>query len=440
MLDAAHSLAKHFGHLQSPTRPKYNWCVTSTQFVSARWRILTLLFLGTTLTYLDRVFLSNLWPTLRDQMHFNAINYGDLTGAFTLAYTAGYLVAGKFIDRFGSKIGYLVTIAWWGIASAIVGLPILSSTLMGLIVWRAILGFGEAGNFPAAIKSVAEWFPKQDRAFATSVFNSGSNVAAMFGPAVAAGLVVIWGWRGAFYLNGLLGLVWVVLWLVFYRNPPAQSEDADVITEKIGWMGALKYPEAWGFAIGKFLTDGVWWFYLFWLPPYLFDVRHFNLHAIGWAMPVLYSAASVGSIVGGSIPSYLGRRGWSMRKARPTAMAICALCMPIAAVAVWVQNPILMIILICFGLGGHQGWSANIFTTTSDAFPRGAVASVTAIGGFAGGLGGYLFSAKLPGFIIGNFGSYVPMFILMGSLHLTALLVMSQLSWRKRRHEPVPVA
>jgi len=224
------------------------------------------------------------------------------------------------------------------------------------------LGFGEAGNFPAAIKSVAEWYPKQDRAFATSIFNSGSNVAAMFGPAIAGVLALTWGWRGAFYLNGALGLVWVVLWLILYRNPPVKPEDEGVITAKIGWLGALKYPEAWGFALGKFLTDGVWWFYLFWLPPYLYDVRHFNLKEVGWAMPVLYSAASVGSLIGGAIPSYLGRRGWDMRKARPTAMALCALCMPIAATAVWVKNPILMVLLICFGLGGHQGWSANIFS------------------------------------------------------------------------------
>ena len=410
-----------------------------TQAASTRWRILTLLFLGTTLTYLDRVFLSNLWPTLRDKMHFTAENYGDLTGAFTLAYTVGYLAAGKFIDRFGSKIGYLVTIAWWAAASAMVGLPVLSATLSGLLVWRAVLAFGEAGNFPAAIKSVAEWFPKQDRAFATSVFNSGSNVAAMFGPAAAAVLAGIWGWRGAFYLNGALGLVWVLLWLLLYRNPPVQPEDEDVVTERIGWVGALKYREAWGFAAGKFLTDGVWWFYLFWLPPYLYDVRHFDLKEIGWAMPVLYSAASAGSLFGGAIPSYLGRRGWKMRRARPTAMGICALCMPIAAAAVWVKSPVLMIVMICFGLGGHQGWSANIFSTTSDAFPKGAVASVTSIGGFTGGLGGYLFSAKLPGFIVGHFGSYVPMFILMGSLHLTALLAMSRLSWRKRQTVAVAV-
>ena len=166
--------------------------------------------------------------------------------------------------------------------------------------------------------------------------------------------------------------------------------------------------------------------------------RLIGVIASKWAMPVLYSAASVGSLIGGAIPSYLGRHGWDMRKARPTAMAICALCMPIAATAVGVKNPVLMIALICFGLGGHQGWSANIFSTTSDAFPKGAVGSVTAIGGFAGGLGGILFSAKLPGFIIGHFGTYVPMFVMMGSLHLIALLVMSQLSWRKRRPVAAP--
>ena len=404
-----------------------------------RWRILALLFFATTLTYLDRVFFANLWPTLRDKMHFTSADLGNVLLAFMAAYTVGYLAAGRFVDRFGSKIGYLVTMILWAGISVLVAIPALSTTLMGLIVWRCMLGFGEAGNFPACIKSVAEWFPKKDRALATSIFNSGSNVAAMFGPPAAAVLALSLGWRGAFYLNGALGVIWIVFWLGLYKNPPVEADDADVIQGKIGWMGALKYREAWGYAIGKFLTDGVWWFYLSWLPVYLYDVRHFALKQVSWAFPVMYSAASVGSLFGGAIPSVLAKRGWEIRKARPMAMAICASLMPIGAMAVAVKSPVLMIGLICFGLGGHQGWSANIFSTTSDSFPKAAVGSVTAIGGFAGGVGGMLFAAGLPGYVVGHFG-YVPMFALMGSLHLIALAVMSQLSWRKRPAAPVAPA
>jgi ACS family hexuronate transporter-like MFS transporter len=410
--------------------------VLSAQVSAVRWRILALLFFATTINYLDRILFSVLIPVIRKDIHLTDLQYGDLTGWFTLAYTVGFLLAGSFIDRFGTRIGYATSIIWWSIAAV---LHSLSYSAVSLAFWRAMLGFGEAGNFPAAIKSVAEWFPKKDRAFATGIFNSGTNVASMLGPPTFVWLYTIWGWRAAFIFTGATGFVWVALWLVLYRKPPEKSDEGDTV-ESISWAQAMRYPQTWGFALGKFLTDPVWWFYLYWLPPYLYDVRKFNLKEIGWALPVVYTAASVGSIAGGWISGALMRRGWDTARARRWAMTICAFCMPAAALCAFAQGPILTIALVSVATAAHQGWSANLYSTTSDAFPKSAVASVTGIGGFAGGVGGYLFSAKIPGVVVTYFG-YTPMFLIMGSLHISALLLMKALLWRKQNApQPIPVA
>jgi MFS transporter, ACS family, hexuronate transporter len=399
------------------------------QLSAFRWRILALVFFATTINYLDRILFSVLIPVIRSDIHLTDLQYGDLTGWFTLAYTAGFLVAGKFIDKFGTRLGYAVSIVWWSVAAA---LHAVAHSAFSLAFWRAMLGFGEAGNFPAAIKSVAEWFSKKDRALATGIFNSGTNVASMLGPPIFVWLSRTWGWRAAFLFTGSTGFLWVILWLAFYRQPPPKldGEDATPI-HSVGWLQALRYPQTWGFALGKLLTDPVWWFYLYWLPPYLFDVRKFNLTEIGWSIPVVYTAASVGSIAGGWVSGALMRRGWDTNRARKLSMALCAFCMPIAAMAAFARNPILTIALMSLATAAHQGWSANLYSTTSDSFPKAAVASVTGIGGFAGGLGGYLFSSKGAGIVVTYFG-YKPMFLLMGTLHLAALLLMSALLWRKQ--------
>ncbi|MBK9166936.1 MAG: MFS transporter [Bryobacterales bacterium] len=392
-----------------------------------RWVILALLFFATTINYLDRIVFSVLIPVIREEMHISDQEYGYLTGAFQVAYTVGFLVAGKFIDKFGTKIGYATAIVWWSIAA---GLHALSRTPVHLGIWRALLGFGEAGNFPAAIKAVAEWFPRKDRAFATGIFNAGSNVASMIGPPLFVWLNLRYGWRFAFWATAISGFVWVVLWLIFYRQPDERVDDAEPqVTRKIGWTEALRYRQTWGFAAGKFLTDPVWWFYLYWLPPYLYDVRQFKMTEIGWALPVVYLMADFGSVGGGWISGYWIRKGWSTARARQTAMALCALCMPVAATAVFAPHAVLAIALVSLATAAHQGWSANLFTTTSDAFPKEAVASVTGIGGCAGGIGGFLFSAIIPGFVIQHFG-YVPMFVFMGTLHLAAWLVLRRMIWR----------
>jgi len=404
--------------------------------------MLGLLFFSTTICYLDRIVFSFLAPVIRQEVHLTNETYGLVTGAFQIAYMVGFLFAGKWIDRVGTRLGYALAITWWSLAAA--GHAFASSALT-LGFWRGMLGLGEAGNFPAAIKSVAEWFPVKDRAFATGIFNAGANVASMVGPPVLVFMNQRYGWRACFLITASLGFVWLVSWLTSYRSPEehpginraeldyirggAPTEDAE---PGIGWAAALKHRETWGFALAKFLTDPVWWFYLWWLPLYLADVRKLTLKESGWALPVVYLMADVGSVAGGWFSGFLIRRGWQHGKARKTAMALCACAMPVSAMAVLAPSPVLAIGLVSLATAAHQGWSANLFTTTSDVFPKQAVGSVVGIGGCAGALGGVLFSSVIPGLAIARFG-YKPVFLTMGLFHLTALLVVHRLMGQMKR-------
>ena len=398
-----------------------------------RWWILSLLFFATTVNYLDRILLGFLYPIIREELHITDQQYGYVQACFSAAYTVGFLIMGKFIDKVGTRVGYFVSLTWWSAAAA---LHALSGSVFALGFWRAVLGLGEAGNFPAAIKSVTEWFPKQDRAFATGIFNAGSNVASMIGPYAFVLITQRYGWRACFMLTASLGLVWIVFWLWTYRRPEEhpsvnEAERAYILGDveetanepTIGWAEALTYKQTWGFALAKFFTDPVWWFYLNWLPPYLFDVRKFKMTEIAWALPFIYLMADFGSVGGGWVSGALIRRGWPVGKARKAALGLCAACMPVAAMSVLAGNAIFAVILVSLATSAHQGWSANLYTTTSDVFPKAATASVTGIGGCLGGLGGVIFSALLPGYIVTHFG-YTPVFLIMGSFHLIALLVV----------------
>lgn len=410
-----------------------------------RWWILSLLFFATTVNYLDRILLGFLYPIIRDELHINEQQYGYVQACFSAAYTIGFLIMGKFIDKVGTRIGYLVSLVWWSVAAA---LHATAGSTVALGFWRAVLGVGEAGNFPAAIKSVTEWFPKQDRAFATGIFNAGSNVASMIGPPAFAMIAAAYGWRMCFLLTAALGIGWVVLWVLTYQRPEVHprvngaerayilgAAEAGAANEPtVGWAKALTYKQTWGFALAKFLTDPVWWFYLYWLPPYLYDVRKFNMTELAWALPFIYLMADFGSVGGGWISGYLMRRGWPNGKARKTAMALCAACMPIGALSVLAGNPILAVVLISLATSGHQGWSANLYTTATDVFPKATSASVTGIGGCLGGLGGVIFSSLLPGYIVTHFG-YTPIFLIMGSFHLIALLLVHLLLGDMKRLE-----
>lgn len=404
--------------------------------------MLALLFFATTVNYLDRIVFSFLAPEIREEIHFTPQVYGYVTGAFQIAYMVGFLFAGRWIDRVGTRIGYAVAVFLWSIAAA---LHALARSAFGLGFWRAMLGLSESGNFPAAIKSVAEWFPAKDRALATGIFNAGANVAAMIGPPVLAVMQAAYGWRACFLITASLGFVWLILWVASYHSPEKHGRVSATELEyirggapveeagtRIGWAQALRLRETWGFAIAKFLTDPVWWLYLWWLPLFLDDVFKVTAQQRGWALFFIYLMADVGSVLGGWISGFLMRRGWAHARARKTAMALCAACMPIAATAVLMPEAILAVALVSLATASHQGWSANLFTTTSDVFPKQAVASVVGIGGCTGALGGFLFSSVIPGHVIAHFG-YKPVFLAMGCFHLTALVVVHRLMRDMRR-------
>jgi ACS family hexuronate transporter-like MFS transporter len=389
-----------------------------------RWRIVALLFFATTINYLDRIALAVLIPVIRADLRFTDREYGFITGAFQIAYMAGFLVAGKFIDRVGTRLGYFASVAIWSVSAL---LHMISRGALSLGVWRAALGFGEAGNYPAGIKAVGEWFNDRDRAYAVGLFNFGVTFAAIAGPPVLVALTSAYGWRAAFALTSATGFVWLLVWMLTWRDPPVREQNPRLVGD---WSEALKDRRTWGMAILKFLTDGVWWFYIFWIPPYLYDARKFNLNQIGWALPVIYVIAGAGSIGGGWLAGYLIRRGSAMASARRTVMGICALCMPVAAMAVLASSPVTAIFLIGLATAAHQAWSSNLFTMPSDIFPGSLVGSVFGISGAAGGLGGFLFSALIPAFVVPHFG-YFPMFALAGVLHPVAWVLGNQLLWYK---------
>ncbi|HWR50005.1 MAG TPA: MFS transporter, partial [Bryobacteraceae bacterium] len=306
--------------------------------------------------------------------------------------------------------------------------------------------------FPAAIKSVAEWFPKRERAFATGIFNAGTNVASMFGPFLIAYLTIQYGWRACFIITASAGLLLMIVWLLLYRTPEAHKSvnkaelehirsdaPAEDNEPKLSWKAAASLKQTWGFSIAKFLTDPVWWFYLWWLPLYLTDVHKLTLDQIRWPILLVYGIADVGSVFFGWVPGYLIRQGWDAGRARKAAMAMCAALMPISSLAVFADNVWLAVALVSVATACHQGWSANLFTTTSDVFPKRVVGSVVGIGGCVGGLGSAVFASLVPGIIIQHFG-YTPAFLAMGFFHLTALLVVHKLMGGLKPITLAPVA
>ncbi|MGC8758520.1 MAG: MFS transporter [Bryobacteraceae bacterium] len=391
-----------------------------------RWWILALLFLITTNNYLDRIILGILSPVILDDLHFTKIEYGYVSAAFQAAYAGGFLLMGWWIDRVGTRRGYAGAITLWSIAA---GLHAFSTSWLQLSCWRALLGLGESGNFPAAIKAVTEWFPRRDRAFATGIFNAGTNVATMIGPPLFVWMNSHFGWRTCFLITASTGAICLALWWFFYRVPREhrwvnqaelaiiESDPEERVETRVGWAQALRIRQTYGFALAKFFSDPVWWFYLTWLTLYFKEARGLSLEQIGWALPVIYLMADFGSVFGGWLSGFLIRHGWPNGKARKLTMGLFALCMPIAATAVVAPKTWMAVALISLATAAHQGWSANLYTTVSDVFPKSAVASVTGLGGFLGGVGGIIFTALLPGYLITYFG-YLPVFVIMGSFHL----------------------
>jgi len=405
-------------------------------FVSRyRWVICALLFFATTINYIDRAVLGVLAPLLRDEIGWSDQDYGRISAAFTLAYALGFLVAGWFIDRVGTRIGYSAYLALWSLAAAA---HALAKGVFGFGIARFVLGLGESGNFPSAIKTVAEWFPKKERAFATGVFNAGSNIGAVLAPLVVPWLALTWGWRAAFIVTGFAGLVWIAFWWPLYRRPREHKKisagelaliesDPPDAPGKVSWGRLLRFRQTWAFALGKLLTDSIWWFYLFWFPLFMADTFGVDLRTIGLPMITVYLLADVGSVGGGWLSSSLLKRGWSVNAARKTAMLVCAVCILPVAFAPHVEGKWVAVWLVGLAASAHQGFSANIFTLASDMFPRKAVGSVVGIGGFFGAMGGFLMNLGA-GWLKQNTGSYSVMFIIAGLAYMAAILVMHLLA------------
>jgi len=399
-----------------------------------RWTIVALIFSATTINYIDRQVIGILAPILKAEIGWSEIEYGYIVTAFTAAYALGLLLIGKLMDAIGTKKGYAGALTGWSFAA--IGHALATSPL-GFGVARFALGFFEAGNFPAAIKTVAEWFPKKERALATGIFNAGSNVGAVVAPIVVPWIVLTWGWQEAFIFTGAAGLLWLIFWIWLYDKPEEskrlskaelayiQSDPPDTQT-KIPWKDLLKYRGTWAFAVGKFLTDPAWWFYLYWIPSFLYKNYDLTLTELGPPLIIIYVMADVGSIGGGWLSSYFIKKGWSINKGRKTTMLICALTVVPIVFASEASNVWIAVALLSLATAAHQGWSANLFTIVSDMFPRKAVGSVVGLGGMFGAIGG-MFIATAAGFILEFTGSYFILFVIAGSLYLIALFIINLL-------------
>ena len=415
-----------------------------------RWTICGLLFFAATINYVDRQVIGILKPTLQGEFGWSEIDYSDIVFAFQLAYGIGLLAAGRMIDRLGARTGFAVAIVIWSLAAmahaetavfgpvaasvlALVGLT-YSASVAGFIVARLALGFGEAGNFPAAIKVVAEWFPKRERAFATGLFNSGTNIGALLTPLLVPWITLRWGWYWAFIATGALGFLWLALWWVTYDRPERhprlgaaelahiRSDPADTAAT-IPWRSLMGHRQTWAFALGKFLTDPVWWLYLFWVPDFLHRNHGINLSTMGPPLVTIYLVADIGSIGGGWLSSRLIKRGWTVNAGRKTAMLVCALAVLPMVFASGAKDLWVAVALISVAAAAHQGWSANLFTLVSDMFPKQAIGSVVGFGGMAGAVGGMLI-AKLTGYILNATGSYVPIFLIAAFAYVVALAII----------------
>jgi MFS transporter, ACS family, hexuronate transporter len=439
-----------------------------------RWAICTLLFFAATVNYVDRQVIGILKPTLAGEFGWTELDYSWIVFAFQTAYAVGLLLVGKLMDRIGTKIGFALAIVVWSLAaiahawavpigtfSTPIVAPIvaaivsafnaisslfgaapwtftLSVSIVGFMVARFALGLGEAGNFPASIKTVAEWFPRKERALATGIFNAGTNIGALATPLLVPIIVLAWGWYEAFIFTGILGFIWLAFWLAIYKRPEQHKRlskaeleyiqsDPPEPTASVPWRRLFPHRQTWAFGIGKFLTDPIWWVYLFWLPDFLNKRHGLDLANFGIPLAVIYVIADLGSVGGGYISSKMIKRGWSVNRSRKTAMLICALAVVPIVFASITSHLWVAVLLIGLAAAAHQGWSANIFTLASDMFPKQAVGSVVGIGGMMGAVGGMVIS-PLVGWILDKTGSYFIIFVIAASAYLVALLIIQLLA------------
>jgi MFS transporter, ACS family, hexuronate transporter len=447
----------------TPVAPRGRFTISNL-----RWVICGLLFFGSLVNYVDRGTIAILAHPLQQLFHWTETDYGWIVFAFQLAYAIMMVLSGSVIDGLGTRAGYALAMAWWSIAA--MG-HALARGVASFAAARFLLGAGEAGTFPASIKAVAEWFPKRERALATGIFNAGTNVGAVAAYPLVGWLLLEWGWKAAFVGTGGLGLICLVIWLAFYRLPrqhpwvrqnelehiesrhadeqeaptaqvqalrlsetknPSESPvppgrwTAGLKTRVSIWASILGYRQAWGFTLAKFMTDPVWWFYIFWLPKYLIEVRHFSIARLELFGMIPFLAAAPGSIAGGWLSGFLIRRGRSVNAARKIAMLVCAFSMPAGILAVFSGSPGMALAFISLATSAHQGWSANVYTLASDMFSKEDVASVVGLGGAAGAAGGMII-APVAGYLLQWLHSYAPLFIIAGVMHPLALAVVQRL-------------
>ena len=403
-----------------------------------RWSICALLFFAATINYMDRQVIALLKPTLQNQLGWSEIGYSNIVFAFYVAYAAGLLVMGRVVDRLGTRKGFSLSVFVWSVAAVA---HALAHSVLQFSMVRFVLGIGESGNFPSSIKTVAEWFPKKERALATGIFNSGTNIGAIVTPLVVPWITYRFGWQMAFISTGALGLIWLLAWWMLYRRPEEyrgispeelayiRSDPPEVDPPTVLLRNLIDHRQTWAIALGRLFTDPVWYVYLFWIPDFL--SRRFGLSLAAMAVPllVIHTGATVGSISGGWISSVLLNNGLSLNRSRKTALFVCALAVTPVVVASSTSHLWLAVVVVAIAAGAHQGWSANLYTLASDMFPRAAVGSVVGFGSMAGAIGA-LFAAKAVGYILEFTGSYVLVFLTAGSAYLFAFLLVELLAPR----------
>lgn len=422
-----------------------------------RWTVCAMLFAATSINYMDRQVLSILAPTLQHSIGWTEQQYGYIVGAFQLAYALGLIAAGRMVDKLGTRVGYSIVMALWSAAAMA---HALVRSAFGFGVARFFLGLGESGNFPAAVKATAEWFPQKERSLATGIFNSGANLGAILAPATIPWITLHYGWRPAFLATGTFSSLWIVWWAWKYRRPresakisaaelqwiegrdasqqvsEAASEPPGAAAAKVPWASLLRYRQTWAFAVAKFLTDPIWYFYLFWMPKFLDHRFHIGLAHLGLPLIVVYNMSAVGSVGGGYLPTLLSNEGVKIQTARLRAMLLCAVLVVPVFYAGHTVHSWVAVILLGVATAAHQGWSANLFTTVSDMFPKRAVGAVVGLGSSAGSAGGVLFAAMI-GRILQVTGSYSVLFAIAASAYLLGLLIMTRLAPGLKRVELV---
>ena len=422
--------------------------------LKGRWTICAMLFVATTINYVDRQVLSILkpslnghlmhlqpllpgWPTVEASINLTNQDYGNILAAFQVAYALGVVFAGRLVDRVGCRRGYPIVTGLWSLAA--MGHAIVNSVL-GFSIARFLLGLGESGNFPAAIKATAEWFPPKERSLATGIFNSGAGVGAILAPLAVPWVALHFGWRASFLITGVFSAIWIVWWSIRYRKPREAMDwtQGEVVVAPpapaVAWWKLLRHRQAWAFMMGKLLTDPVWWFFLFWLPQYFNSRFHVDLLHLGPPLVTVYVVSTIGSVYGGWLPKGYIKLGMTLKKARLAAMLTCAILVVPIVVAGNLHSEWLAVALLSLAAAAHQGWSANIFTTASDMFPGEHVGTVVSFGQVAGALGGAVFQ-PVAGHVLQLTGSYVPLFLYSGCAYLVALLVLRTLAPGLKRAE-----